>query len=205
MKTNGFVWVGILIAIVIAIGGYFFPQVQQAFGGTGTRFPNGLSADSTSPSAGQVRGTSLTITGNSSISGLLAVSSSFLTFSPTAVSTTTTGGNAATLSQADLLAGEYYTVNINQASDFTYTLPASSTLTTLLPSTGNQATWCFDNATSTGNIDLVFVAGTGIDLQMATSSSVLEYVQQTSMGCITLVRKSNTDLFGLLQIYNDSD
>ena len=38
----------------------------------GTRFPNGLSADSTSPVAGQVRGTTLTVTGNATISGILS-------------------------------------------------------------------------------------------------------------------------------------
>lgn len=37
--------------------------------GSGTRFPNGISADSTSPVAGEVRGTTATITGVSTLSG----------------------------------------------------------------------------------------------------------------------------------------
>jgi len=44
------------------------PEVEEKeFGGT--RFPSGISADSTFPSAGQVRGTTLTVTNTASISG----------------------------------------------------------------------------------------------------------------------------------------
>ena len=38
----------------------------------GSRFVNGISADSTSPVAGQVRSTTLTVTGNATISGILS-------------------------------------------------------------------------------------------------------------------------------------
>lgn len=58
---------GILVAIVIATGSYFFPQTSEKVGGT--RFPNGISADSTSPLDGEVRGTDLTITDDATISG----------------------------------------------------------------------------------------------------------------------------------------
>ena len=47
-----------------------FGQAQQAdgfLGASGTRFPNGLSVDSTSPSAGQIRGTTLTMTGDATL------------------------------------------------------------------------------------------------------------------------------------------
>lgn len=53
---------GVLVAIVIAIGALLTAQnalsVAAQVGSTGTRFPNGISADTTSPLAGQVRGTS---------------------------------------------------------------------------------------------------------------------------------------------------
>lgn len=58
--------VGLIAVAIIAVGGYFFPLVQSQLG-SGTRMPNGISADSTSPSAGQVRGTTLTITGASTL------------------------------------------------------------------------------------------------------------------------------------------
>ena len=75
------VYGGILIAIVIAVGAYFVPQTAAPeFGATGTRFPNGLSADSTSPSAGQVRGTTLTVTSNSAFGSTSATSTTNLNF-----------------------------------------------------------------------------------------------------------------------------
>jgi hypothetical protein len=77
MNKMKFVWGAIAVAIVIAIGGYSFPQVQQqveaVVGATGTRFPNGLSADSTSPIAGEVRGTTFTSTGDSVVGDDLTV------------------------------------------------------------------------------------------------------------------------------------
>lgn len=64
-------WVAIvisLIAIVVSASGLVGGNTNQ-FGASGTRFPNGISADSTSPSAGQVRGSTLTITGAATLNG----------------------------------------------------------------------------------------------------------------------------------------
>lgn len=70
MNKNNFAFAVSLIALVLAIGAYFFPQaVVQSVGATGTRFPNGISADTTSPSAGQIRGTTLALTGDAVFSG----------------------------------------------------------------------------------------------------------------------------------------
>ena len=73
--TNKNLTIGLVIAMIIAVGGYFFPQIQTSLGG-GTRFLNGISADSTSPSAGQVRGTTLTTTGASTLGGTVTVTTS---------------------------------------------------------------------------------------------------------------------------------
>lgn len=53
--------------MLLVIGLYF--KGSNVFGASGTRFPNGLSADSTSPVAGQVRGTTLTVTGDTTLGG----------------------------------------------------------------------------------------------------------------------------------------
>lgn len=74
--TNKNLTIGLVIAMIIAVGGYFFPQIQASLGASGTRFPNGISADSTSPSAGQVRGTTLTTTGASTLGGTVTVTTS---------------------------------------------------------------------------------------------------------------------------------
>ncbi len=46
MTNLKLIWAGITVAIVIAIGGYFYPVVQQLAGSVGSRFPNGLAVGS---------------------------------------------------------------------------------------------------------------------------------------------------------------
>ena len=59
----------LLVAILLVVGN------QSDYLGSGTRFPSGLSADNTSPSAGEVRGTTLTITGAQTLTGASTLSS----------------------------------------------------------------------------------------------------------------------------------
>lgn len=49
----------VVVIAMMLVGG----NQSVSLGASGTRFPNGLSADSTSPVAGEVRGTTLTSTG----------------------------------------------------------------------------------------------------------------------------------------------
>lgn len=64
-----------LVAVVIAIGGYFFPnvpvfkEVNETLGAMGTRFPNGLSTNSTSPDVGELQTTTLEVDSTSSLEG----------------------------------------------------------------------------------------------------------------------------------------
>lgn len=81
-------WVALIAVAIIAFLGWIIPlptapvvsQDQtdqgQAFGGSGTRFPNGISADATSPTSGQVRGATFTATGASSFGGTVTVTTS---------------------------------------------------------------------------------------------------------------------------------
>lgn len=116
------------------------------------------------------------------------------TYSPTVFSTTTTGGVAATIMQKDLLAGQYWIVNIDQASDFTYTLPATSTLISFIPNAGERTEICFLNATSSEH-NLIFAAGTGIDLEQATTTGLIAAtnlaLKSTNTGCIDFIRSGN--------------
>ena len=61
--------VGLVVVALIAIAGCFLPMKDNSFGASGTRFPNGVSADSTSPVAGQVRGATLSLTGDGAVGG----------------------------------------------------------------------------------------------------------------------------------------
>lgn len=73
-------------------GGMELPDMGVMFGASGTRFPNGLSADSTSPSAGQIRSTTLLVTNTTTLQEITFGSryTSSLDFSRGA--TTTPGG-----------------------------------------------------------------------------------------------------------------
>jgi hypothetical protein len=53
-----------VVALFLSLAGLIGGNNQSAtiLGASGTRFPNGISADTTSPVAGQVRGTDFTIT-----------------------------------------------------------------------------------------------------------------------------------------------
>jgi len=106
-SSNVFVWVALVAVAIIAAIGWTTPgakdvapesvratvyevmgdALEQMFGASGSRFPNGLSADSTSPVQGELRGTDLTITDDAVISGGSVV----ITTSNTATSTLQVG------------------------------------------------------------------------------------------------------------------
>lgn len=114
---------------------------------------------------------------------------------------TTSIANAATLSQSDLTTYRGFYVGINTAEDHTWTLPATSTMTTLLPNSGDKTEFCFYNATSSDH-DLILAAGTGWDLESATSSL---YIHPTMMGCVEAVRLPSTDIWANVLLPNEAD
>jgi hypothetical protein len=50
----------LIVSVVVVVGFGLVGGNDQSLGVTGTRFPNGISADSTSPVAGEVRGKTFT-------------------------------------------------------------------------------------------------------------------------------------------------
>lgn len=74
--------IAIIVAVVASLALVGNNQPKQnttqdtTYGATGTRFIHGISADSTSPSDGQVRGTTLTVTGASTLTGTSTVTQS---------------------------------------------------------------------------------------------------------------------------------
>jgi hypothetical protein len=60
--------IGVLVVTTLLFAGLYLIK-EASYGATGTRFPNGISADSTSPVAGQVRGATFTSTGDVTIGG----------------------------------------------------------------------------------------------------------------------------------------
>ena len=62
-------YAGLVALVILAITSLLPLFSPQSFGASGTRFPNGLSADTTSPIVGEVRGTTLTITSGTTVNG----------------------------------------------------------------------------------------------------------------------------------------
>lgn len=82
----------------------------------------------------------------------------------------TTTGTAVTLKASDLVGKDTIVVTPIVGAT-TYTFPASSTLTSLVPKAGMMQETCFLNGTSTEAATITFVAGTGIDWEIATSTT----------------------------------
>lgn len=169
-------------------------------GSSGSRYQNGLSADNTSPSAGEVRGTTFTSTGAvtfggaATLSGTLSVSGATtldeLTQGGSVLATSTTG-TATILATSDLLTYSTWEVTPNTA-DLTYTFPASSTMATLVPSAGDFREWTIINATSTAAIDVIFAAGTGSAIKGSCGGGLT--LDEASHGTLRIARKANSDL-----------
>ena len=109
-----------------------------------------------------------------------------------------------TMIQADLL--HYNTILATlSGGGTTWTLPASSTITSLVPAAGDRQTQCYLPLTN----NLTFVAGTGIDLKGATSTGVGGPFDRTikagGMGCFEFVRQADTDISAGLLEYEDID
>lgn len=149
-------------AVVALVGGK-----SQSVGQSGTRFPSGLSADTTSPVAGEVRGTTLTITGAATLSGA------------TVVSTFTQGGGTTATSTDDAsqpLPYSYFdtenwvSVTPNLQEGITYTLPSTAALTGLT-TVGQCRTVKIFNATSTVTATLTIAKGDNMQLQVASTTA----------------------------------
>lgn len=77
----------------------------------------------------------------------------------------------------------------------TLTLPASSTISNLVPRAGDRQTFCIRNATTTAAVPVILAGGTGTNLLVA-SSSVSALGSKTlltgKLGCVTLIRQAAT-------------
>ncbi|MBI4837449.1 MAG: hypothetical protein HY813_03555 [Candidatus Portnoybacteria bacterium] len=103
---------------------------------------------------------------------------------------TTTANSAETLKIADMAAYNVFTFNQTGAPAITYTLPATSTWTTVIPTAGDFREWMFENASSTSVI--TFAAGTGIDLIAVTNAD--DVIDGSEFSRLTCYRQTDTDV-----------
>lgn len=90
----------------------------------------------------------------------------------------------------------------------TITLPASSTIPDVLPKAGDRTSFCIRNSTTTAGVPLTVAGGTGLSMNVASSSATAlgsTVIRTGEVGCFTMVRGSATastfDLSALLVVY----
>ena len=121
-------------------------------------------------------GGDLSVTGNSTL-GLLITGGG-------AYNSTTTDANTYTFVSGDIATYSYLDLDYTGAADITYTMPATSTMMTLLPSIGSTRIWTIHNASTTGVLTLATGAGmnllgidTNVDTIAADGWATLECMQ----------------------------
>ena len=129
-----------------------------------------------------------TITGDVSVGGETVVDGFTQGGGCLATSTTAT---THTVTEAQLLTYNCFEVTWNTSSG-TWTLPATSTLTTLIPAVGDMRSWWLHNATGTAAVTHTWAAGTGIDLvAYTTNDDVIDGNEFSELSCI---RQTDTDV-----------
>lgn len=96
-----------------------------------------------------------------------------------------------TLTEAQMLTYNYFVLTLN-VSSASVTLPASSTMTTLLPDAGDMREWMISNATTTAATTLTITKGTGIDLIAVTNAD--DVIDGAEWSRLTCIRQGNTDV-----------
>lgn len=119
------------------------------------------------------------------------------------ITTTATTSTTYTAAAADFATANEVDITPNGAS-LTYTLPASSTLSSFIPTAGQTRTVFFRNATTTANVNITIAGGTGTFLRTSATSSpiIVGNTAGSSYGKIDFIRKSNTDIAALLTEFN---
>jgi len=98
-----------------------------------------------------------------------------------------------TLTQANLLAGNIITFTASSTQGvLTVTLPATSTMTTLLASDGDTRSWMIENPFTAAATTTTLAAGTGIDLQEPDGQNVV--VGINNYAWLTCFREASTDV-----------
>ena len=151
---------------------------------------------------------SLNVIGAATIGSTLDVTGALISGAFTqggGINATSTSGVA-----VPLLASNFDTENVIDVTlnvqDATLSFPASSTLTSFIPSAGQTRTLFVRNATTTAAMDLTISGGTGVLLKMASSTNVAIIPGDTdgsNYAKLELIRKADTDIELLLSIFND--
>lgn len=181
MLKNILVSVG--ASIIVVLIGLFVFSPNQSINFAGITHLSGL----------QVGTDGLSTTGTFSSTGAATFSAQVKNdanqLSSYTLSTTTPA--SMTLRESDIL---YSTILVTPTvGAATLTLPASSTLTTIVPTAGDRARLVIVNASTTAGQALTIAGGTGVLLSKATTTATILSGGQ-GVGIIEFIRKTNTDI-----------
>jgi len=113
-----------------------------------------------------------------------------------------------TLRTSDLQDYDTWFITPN-TGNLVYTFPASSTMSSFLPNAGDRKDLWVYNASTTSGVSISFVAGTGWDLETASSTYLDFVINSDDWGRMTLVRQPRTattsDFSVLMDKYDDMD
>ena len=167
--------------IVLVIGGGNSPSFAGYTTFSGINTTDGYQVDGVSVIDGNG---DISVTGETSVSGFTQGGGVL-----TITATSTEAGR--TLTQAQMLANNIIDIAAVNGVAFTLTLPATSTMTTLLPNAGDFREWFVDNQNAAATTTTI-VAGAGIDLIAVTANDdVIDGLETARLSCY---RKANTNV-----------
>jgi len=105
---------------------------------------------------------------------------------------TTTTSTTETIAAGDLMDYGYWDVMSNVGS-LTYTLPATSTMMSILPEVGSSRTWLFHNATTTAATTLTIAAGAGMDIVGVAGAEVIDGTEWAELTCTQIYYRAATN------------
>jgi hypothetical protein len=108
--------------------------------------------------------------------------------------TATSTQNKRTLTEAELKDNAVIEILATNSPALALTLPATSTMTTLLPNAGDSRTWIIDNQQAAATTTTI-TAGVGIDLIAYTTND--DVIDGLEVSMLTCWRKYNTDVYCL--------
>lgn len=147
-----------------------------------------------------------------SVSGATVFDSSLTVTGATVLGTLTQGGGIATVATTStsytLLASQFDTENVLDVTpggaSLTLTLPATSTLTSFVPTAGQTRSVFIRNATTTAGINITVASGTGTVLRSASSTAIIQSDTAGAKGArLDFVRRTNGDISVFMVPYNN--
>lgn len=110
--------------------------------------------------------------------------------------------------EADLLGSNCFVYSGGAGTlAITITLPATSTMTTLIPNAGDTRSWFYDPSGYVAATTTTFAAGTGIILMEPNDGddSNVVIAGATGAAMITLMRRSDEDVYAVIEEISDAD